>query len=244
MIWYLRLEVMRALRDPRYLILALLSPIGFYLLFTSLFGQSPGANGLPTQMALMVSMAVFGAMWAVLSATGPRIAQERSIGWLRQLQLLPASSRAILTARLLAAMALAGPAIALVFLTATLVHGVSLDAWQWVALLAALWLGVAPIAVLGIAIGYATGADAAFGVVYGLYMVLAALGGLWMPLSILPTSLQTVGKLLPSYRAADLGWRIAGGQSLDLTSAAMLVGWATIFAVIAIFFSGRVARSD
>lgn len=242
MFGYLRLEAVRALRDPKYVILAVVAPIGFYLLFTNLFGHY-STNGMSNNVAIMVAMAVYGAMWAVLSATGPRIAQERSIGWLRQLRLLPVRSNAVLTARLLAAVVLAGPAIALVFVTAVVVHGVSFDAWQWVVMLALLWLGVVPVAALGMAIGYATGADAAFGVIYGLYTVLAALGGLWMPLSMLPQGLQTVGKLLPSYRAADLGWRIAGGRTLDFSSVLILLAWMVIFTLLALFFAGRVSRS-
>jgi ABC-2 type transport system permease protein len=89
MIGYLRLQVVSAVRDPRYLMLAVVAPVGFYLLFSALFGQDTGAGGLKAQVLMIVSMSIFGAMWAVLSATGPRIAQERSIGWLRQLKLLP-----------------------------------------------------------------------------------------------------------------------------------------------------------
>ncbi len=240
---YLRLEVLRALRDPKYIILAVGAPIGFYLLFTALFGSEPGSGGLLTDVALMVSMGVFGAMWAVLSATGPRIAQEKSIGWLRQIRLLPVSGTAVLTARLLAAMLLAGPALVLVFITAVVAHGVSLSVAQWVSLLAVSWVGVLPVAAMGLAIGFATGADAAFGVLYALYQVLAALGGLWMPLSMLPNGLQTIGKLLPSYRAADIGWRIAGGYAFDFTNVVYLVAWAAVFAVAALFFSSRVARA-
>jgi ABC-2 type transport system permease protein len=240
---YLRLQVLSALRDARYLMLAIVAPIGFYLLFSSLFGQETGAGGLQTQVALTVSMAVFGAMWAVLSATGPRIAQERSIGWLRQLRLLPVRAHAILTGRLLSALVVAGPAIVLVFLTGALVHGVALEAWRWVALLVVIWIGVVPVGVLGLVVGYAADAEIAFGLVYGLYMVLAALGGLWMPMSMLPAGLQMVGKLLPSYRAADLGWRILAGRSLDFVSVLILVAWTILFSLLALFFSGRRARS-
>lgn len=242
MFGYLRLEAMRALRDPKYVILAIVAPIGFYLLFTYLFGQY-SSYGVSNKVSIMVAMGVYGAMWAVLSATGPRIAQERSIGWLRQIRLLPVRSEAVLTARLLAAVVLAGPAIALVFITAAFTHGVGFDAWHWIAMLVLLWLGVVPIAALGMAIGYVTGADAAFGVIYGLYTVLAALGGLEMPLSMLPQGLQTVGKLLPSYRAADLGLSIAGGRSLDFTSVLILIAWAILFSLLAHFFAGRVSRS-
>ena len=57
-------------------------------------------------------------------------------------------------------------ALVLVFLTAVVVHGVSLSAGQWIALLAVSWVGVLPVAALGLAIGFATGAEAAFGVLY------------------------------------------------------------------------------
>lgn len=242
MIGYLRLEVLRSLRDPRYLILALVAPVGFYLLFAGLYGGQV-SGGLTTQVALMVSLSVFGAMWAVMLATGPRIAQDRGIGWQRQLQLLPIQPRAILLARLLAAVVLALPAIALMLLTAVVTHGVSLDAGQWVALTLLLWLGSIPFAVLGIAIGYALSGETAFGLLYGLNLVLGALGGLWFPVSIFPKGLQTVGKLLPSYRAADLGWHVVAGRALDFSSVLLLVAWTAAFCLIAVFFSTRIPRT-
>jgi ABC-2 type transport system permease protein len=243
MIGYLRLQVLSAVRDPRYLMLAVVAPIGFYLLFSTLFGQEMGAGGLKVQVLLIVSMSVFGAMWAVLSATGPRIAQERSIGWLRQLKLLPVRPSAVIIGRLLAAMVIAGPAIVLVFLTGALAHGVSMEAWRWLALLAVIWIGVVPVGALGLVIGYAADAEVAFGIIYGLYMVLAALGGLWMPMSILPSGLQAIGKLLPSYRAADIGWSILAGRSIDLSSVLILIGWTVVCSLLALFFSARTARS-
>lgn len=243
MIGYLRLQVVSAFRDPRYLMLAVVAPIGFYLLFSSLFGQETAGPGVKVQVALIVSMSVFGAMWAVLSATGPRVAQERSVGWLRQLKLLPVRAPAILTGRLLAALAVAGPAIVLVFLTGVIAHGVSLSAVRWVELLAVIWLGVIPVGALGLVIGYAADAEVAFGLVYGLYMVLAALGGLWMPMSILPSGLQAIGKLLPSYRAADIGWRVLAGQPIDASSVLILAAWTVACALVALFFASRTART-
>jgi ABC-2 type transport system permease protein len=240
MFGYLRLEVARSLRDPRYVVLALVAPVGFYLLFSTLFaGPSGSPAAVYVQVGLMVSMSVFGAMWAVLSATGPRIAQDRSVGWLRQTRLLPVRQSSLLIARLLAALVLVGPTLGLVMLTARISHNVSLDAGQWVALIAVLWVAIIPVAIIGVAIGYATGAEVAFGIVYGLYMVLAALGGLWMPISTMPAGMQAFGKLLPSYRAADLGWHIAFGKAMDYSSVLYLLAWAAVFAMIALYFSRR-----
>lgn len=238
---YLRLEILRAIRDPKYIILALLSPVGFYLLFATLFGgQSTGSAGMTVQAALMVSMGMYGAMWAVMSATGPRIAQDRTVGWARQIRLLPIHTAETLAARLVAAVLLAGPAIVLVMLTAVVAKGVTLDiAWHWVVLLALLWLGSIPVALLGIAIGYGIGPEVAFGVLYAIYLAISALGGLWMPISIMPSGMQTVGKLLPSYRAASLGWRLLGGKPFDISDVLILVGWAIAFSLIALFFASR-----
>jgi ABC-2 type transport system permease protein len=242
---YLRLEILRSLRDPKYIILAILSPIGFYLLFATLFGgQSTGSAGMTVQAALMVSMGLYGAMWAVMSATGPRIAQDRTMGWARQMRLLPIRTPETLAAWLAAAVLLAGPAIVLVMATAVLAKGVTLDdAWRWVVLLAVLWLGSIPIALLGMAIGYGIGPEVAFGVLYALYLALSALGGLWMPISIMPSGMQTVGKLLPSYRAASLGWRLIGGKPLDISDVLILAGWAVIFTLAALYFASRKASA-
>jgi ABC-2 type transport system permease protein len=242
MIGYFRLEILRALRDPRFLLLALLAPVGFYVLFAGLFGLGAGSEGLTQQVALMVSMAVYGAMFAVMLATGPRVAQDRSIGWQRQLRLLPVRTQSILLARLLAALALAFPALGLVLVTAAFTHGVSLEVWRWAALLALLWVTAMPFAILGLAVGYATGAEIAFGILYALSMAISALGGLWMPISFFPSGLQAAGKLLPTYQAADLGWRLVAGLPLDLSRVVLLFGWTILFCLLALLFSSRAPR--
>ncbi|MFL6051327.1 MAG: ABC transporter permease, partial [Actinoallomurus sp.] len=119
---YLRLEIVRMASDKRFLILMLAMPVAMYLLFTNLFGaaNSQPANGLPPDLAVMVSMAAFGAIGAALTATGPRIAQERTNGWMRQLRIMPLSTRAVITAKILVALVWALPAILLVLLTAVI----------------------------------------------------------------------------------------------------------------------------
>lgn len=237
---YLRLEMLRTLRDPMYLFLAVAAPIGFYLLFTALFGAQPSARGqLSSILVQMVAMSVYGGMWACLLATGPRIAVERANGWMRNLNLLPITPAATLAARLLSSVIFALPAILLVCATAVIAHGNHLSAGTWVAVIALCWLGVWPFALLGIAIGYAVHSDAAFGVTYGLYTALAALGGLWVPLALFPSQLQTIGKALPSYQAAMLGWRVANGQSVTTTSVLTLILWSALFILLIAVFTLR-----
>lgn len=230
---FLLLEVMRMASDKRFLLLMLGMPVGMYLLFTNLPGANQPANGLTPAVAVMISMAAYGAIGTTLTATGPRIAQERSTGWMRQLRVLPLSPPAVLTAKVLAAMLWALPAILLVFATAMLNHGVELSVGQWLAITALLWVGSAPFAALGVLIGYLTDDSSAFAVMYGLYLFLGAAGGLWMPANTLPTVLAHIAATLPSNRYAALGWTIAAGHTPSATGAAILIAWLLGFAGLA-----------
>ena len=232
---FLALELRRALRDVRYLVIAVAMPIGLYLLFTGLFGShSQQALGLPQSVELMVAMVAYGAIWAVFSATGPRIAHERAIGWTRQLRVTPLAPVSALSGKLVTALAAALPAMLLVALTAVVSHHVHLSAAQWLALFAAMWAGVLPLALLGLAIGYLAGDEIAFPLMMALYFALGALGGLWIPLSNMPHVMQDVGQVLPSNGLAQLGWRIAGGQASLLTAAIVLAAWTLASALAAI----------
>ena len=232
---FLALELRRALRDVRYLVIAVAMPIGLYLLFTGLFGaQGQRAQGLPQPVELMIAMIAYGAMWAVFAATGPRIAHERAIGWTRQLRVTPLAPASALGGKLVTALAAALPAMVLVALTAVASHHVYLSAAQWLALFAAMWAGVLPLALLGLAIGYLAGDEIAFPLMMALYFALGALGGLWIPLSNMPHVMQDIGKVLPSNGLAQLGWRIAGGQASVLPAAIVLAAWTLASALAAI----------
>jgi ABC-2 type transport system permease protein len=223
---FIALELRRSLRDVRYLIVAVAMPIGLYLLFTGLFGShGQRAQGLPQPVELMVAMVAYGAMWAVFSATGPRIAHERTIGWTQQLRVTPLSAASALSGKLVTALAAALPAMALVALTAVLSHHVQLSAAQWLAMLATMWAGVLPLALLGLAVGYLAGDEIAFPLTMALYFALGALGGLWIPLPAMPHTMQDLGQALPSNGVAELGWRIAGGQVSAPKAVLVLTAW-------------------
>jgi ABC-2 type transport system permease protein len=243
--YYLRLEIVRMLRDPKYLILAVGAPIGFYLLFATLFGDSPVKPGqLKGTVEIMVAMAAYGAIWAVLSTTGPRIAEERNIGWLQQLRTMPVRAWQVIGAKVIASVATALPAIVLVCLTAAVVKGVQLSAGEWISLVVAIWLGSTTFAALGIAIGFVAGADIAYPLSYGIYMVLSALGGLWVPPSVLSDSLRNVAHLLPTYHLADLGWHIAGGHAPLLSGILILLAWTVGLAALAFLAYRRPSRAS
>jgi ABC-2 type transport system permease protein len=233
--YYLRLEIVRMLRDPRFLALAVAAPIGFYLLFATLFGGQPAPPGqLPGTVEIMVAMSAYGAIWAVLSTTGPRIAQERETGWVSQLRTLPLTSRSVLLAKTIASVAVSLPAIIGVCVTGALVKSVVLTPPQWTLMVAAMWIGTIPFAGLGIVLGYAIGSDASFVASYGVYMAMSAIGGLWVPPAVMPQSFRDIAGWLPTNRLADLGWRIAGGHAVAWSSVVVLAAWTVLLGGLAL----------
>jgi ABC-2 type transport system permease protein len=223
---YLKLELHRALRDRRYLGIVLAWPVASYLLFSTVFGSAADrAEGLSPHTEIMIAMATFGAIGAVLLATGPRIASERQSGWTRQLGLTPLAPSAVLCTRLFAALLLTAPSICLTFVVAFAVKGVVLPLWVWPAMFGLLIVGSVPFAALGFLIGGLSDGDSAVGVTVMAYLVLAALGGLWMPTRILPGPMQGIAHALPSNALAQLGWKVAAGGAPPLGALAVLAAW-------------------
>jgi ABC-2 type transport system ATP-binding protein len=225
---YLGLELSRTLRDGRYLLLAVIAPVGFYLLFSAVFSNSTGPNttfGLPAAKEIMVAMATFGAMWAALSATAPRLARDREGGWSDYLATTPLRAGQVLAGRILAGLVVALPAVVAVGIAAVAAHGVSLPAWRWPADLGLLWIGTLPFVALGIAIGSLASSTVAFAASTGLWFAFAALGGLWVPPGQFSAGLRDFAEALPSYNQAALGWHVTSGTAPSVINLVVLAAW-------------------
>ncbi|HEY6497731.1 MAG TPA: ATP-binding cassette domain-containing protein [Trebonia sp.] len=245
---YLCLELSRTLRDGRYLLLAVIAPVGFYLLFSAVFGSTPGPNttfGLPAAKEIMVAMATFGAMWAALTATAPRLARDREGGWSDYLATTPLRAGQVLVGRIATGLIVALPAVVAVGIAAVAAHGVSLAAWQWAADLGLLWIGTLPFVALGIAIGSLASSTVAFALSTGLWFAFAALGGLWVPPGNLSSGLRHLATALPSYNQAALGWHVTSGTAPTVTNVAVLAAWTVGLALLPLvvrFWSRRAIR--
>jgi ABC-2 type transport system permease protein len=223
-----RLEVLRNIRGPRFLVLGVGIPLAIYVayLVTGIAGatdQPIGGIALPSH--LMVSMAAFGAMnaavgvaagsWREASAASPS-AMTRATG-------VPDAAPSLLV-RAVSAMVLALPPLIQVGLAAALV-GVSLPAADWLVLAASLWLGAIPFVALGLLLGAMLDADTRDVVLVGMLVVLAILGGLFQPIETLPPGLAGVAHVLPSYRLADLGWTALADRTVNPADVLVLAAY-------------------
>lgn len=225
----IRLEILRTLRNKRYLMFTVLYPALLYVFFISAYSGGTVAGGIPAKSYFMVSMATFGAVGAVLTGSAQRISLERKSGWVRQLRLTALPGRAYTTGKIAACAVTTLPAIVVVFVIGAF-EGAELGAAQWLGLGLALWLGSFVFAALGVALGYAAEPDAVQPVVMIVYMLMALFGGTWFPVS---DSLRTFARFNPVYLYNQLASFVQPGHSLDTAAVAGLAGFLAVFVAAA-----------
>ncbi|MGW0709095.1 ABC transporter permease [Streptomyces sp. NPDC002643] len=228
----IKLELTRALRNRKSLFFSVLYPSILFLLIAGSASTTAEVDGtgltLPTYM--MVSMASFGALTAVLLGNSERIAKERENGWVRQLRLTTLPGRGYVLAKTASAAVVSLPSIVIVFVVAATVKDVRLDVWQWLALTGAIWAGSLVFAALGVGIGYLATGDAVRPVTMLIYFALSLLGGLWMPTTTFPEWLRDIARWLPTHAYAAIGQAIEQSRTPHATDLAILAVSFVLFA--------------
>lgn len=238
---YLRLEVRRTLRDPGFVAFGIGVPVMMYLLFTNL-GVS-GDDRDDIAVGTMIGMAAYGALGAAL-ATGTGVAEDKTLGWLRQLRVTPMSPLRVVTGRALSGSVTVLPAITAVLLAGRWVNDVRLDAWQWVAAWGLLWIGTAPFTLLGLGNGYRLSAQTTGVVNMACNLGLAVVGGLWMPTAVFPGWLRSLSDWTPAHRFGELGWSVTDGGGPGAATVAVLAAWLAVFGAYAVYAYRRAAHTS
>src|SRR5215470_11701027 len=119
----LRIEIRRVLRNKRTLLMTVVLPVFFFLLFgvTQHYdNQNAGPRAHGNVAALvMISMALYGGVLATTSG-GAMVSIERAVGWSRQLRVTPLSPAAYVAVKMLTALVLGGASVAAVYIVGVL----------------------------------------------------------------------------------------------------------------------------
>jgi ABC-2 type transport system permease protein len=237
-----RAQLLSRLRAPAFAVLSLGMPVMFFALFDAIFGNQR-VVGVSAGEYILVSYATYAVANVMVYNFGIGVANERG----RKLDLLqramPLPPLVAVLAQVLFALVFAVIALLILFAYAFVVGGVRLDAMTWLDLTWRLLIGSFPMMALGMAIGYGTGASSAPAIVNVVYLPMAFLSGIFVPFGQLPSFIQKVGQVLPTYHYAQLGWGTLGhGVANEDASTALLwiAGWTAVLFAIAL----RVYRLD
>jgi ABC-2 type transport system permease protein len=229
---FLRFEIVRTLRNVRFLVMLIAFPVLLYLIYAKQHGMS---QGLTVATLLLVSMAVYSGMGSAMFASGPQLARERGNGWMRQLRISPIGTPGWFAAKLIQAILMIIPGLAVLIALALTYGHVHLGAGRLALLAAVLVLGAIPFCALGLVIGLMFDSQTAQVAQMITLLVLAFLGGIFIQWSSLPHGMQLIGKMLPSYHLAQLGWNAAAGRPLGLANVAALAAWTAGLAAVAVW---------
>lgn len=226
---YVRFEILRALRNRRFMTFSLVFPL---ILFYAIASPNRHAqlSGVPFPLYYMAGMAAWGTMIAVVSG-GARIATERSIGWTRQMRVTPLTKRAYFGSKILSGYMMAGLSIAVLFVAGTTL-GVRLAPGQWGTMIALILAGLVPLVVLGILLGHLLTPDSIGPAMGGGTSLLALLGGAYGPLFSGGTLLALV-KCLPSYWLVQAGRTALGGGGWPAEGWIVTAGWTVALTLVA-----------
>jgi ABC-2 type transport system permease protein len=194
---YLRIEILRLIRNRRVLIFSVLLPALLLLIFGGI-DKGDQLNGVGVAPYLMVSMGVFGSMSAAIGSGGS-IAVERGLGWNRQLRLTGLEPNGYVLTKLLLSLVMALPPILTTYVVGAAALGVRLPAQTWLTIGGLTWLGALPFAALGLVLGYIAKPDSVQQISSLLYLLLAAFGGIWVPIEAMPSVMRHIAEWTPAY---------------------------------------------
>ncbi len=233
---YLRYELLRNVRNWRFILFSLAYPVVLYFLITSPQRHAT-FDGVAFPLYFMAGMAAVGTMIAVISS-GARIAVDRSAGWTRQLRITPLTAGDYLGARVACGFLMASLVIVLVSLSGTAL-GVSLSAGEWLTMIGLMLVGLIPLSVLGILLGHLVTPDSLAPAAGGTIMLLALLGGAYGFLVAKSGAVFDMIKALPSYWLVQAGKTALAGGSWPAEGWIVIAAWTAVLVPLAVLVYNR-----
>jgi ABC-2 type transport system permease protein len=238
----LKLEIRRLLRNRRTVIITLVFPVLFFLVFglQSAYANKPagpGAHG-NTSAFIMISLSLYGATVATTFG-GAMVSIERAQGWSRQLRLTPLAPPAYIAMKVLTAMILGLASVVVVNVVGLLAHKPSMPGYLWIVSALCVWLGSLLFAAFGLFLGYLLPSENIMQILGILMTLLSFAGGLFIPVSQYPHAVQLVAKWTPLYGLNQLVHAPLLGSGVDWTWVVNVLVWLAIFGGGAMWLFGR-----
>lgn len=223
------LEIRRLLRNKRTVLLTMVVPVVFFLIFglnSSYASESAGRGNVSA--FILISMALYGAVLATTGG-GAMVSTERIVGWSRQLRVTPLSATAYIVTKMLTSLVLGLSSVAVVYAAGIVVQKPSMPLYVWITTAACVWVGSLLFAAFGLFVGYLLPSENVMQVIGFALMLFSFGGGLFIPLSEFSPLLRTLATYTPLYGLNELVHYPLIGGSLNWTWVLNLLVWLVIF---------------
>ncbi len=225
----LKLEVRRLLRNRRTVIISLVVPVVFFLLFGTSKSYDTLTDGHGNVAAfVMISLALYGAVVATTFG-GAMVSIERAQGWSRQLRLTPLSPVAYIVIKIMTALVLGACSVAAVYVAGVFTNKPSMSTGLWIATGFSVWVGSLLFAAFGLFLGYLLPAENVMQLIGLILALLSFAGGLFIPVSQYAHTVQEIAKWTPLYGLNELVHTPLLGNGVDWTWVVNVLAWLVIF---------------
>jgi ABC-2 type transport system permease protein len=225
----LKLEIRRLLRNRRTVLITMVFPVFFFLIFGLNKAYATDKIGHGNVAAfVMISLGLYGAVFAATSG-GAMVSIERAQGWSRQLRLTPLSPIGYILMKVVTALVLGAGSVAVVFIAGALTNKASMPTYLWFACGLSVWVGSLLFAAFGLFMGYLLPTENVMQIMSLILTLLSFGGGLFIPLSQFPHAVQEICKWTPLYGLNQLVHTPLLGNGVDWTWVVNVLAWLIIF---------------
>lgn len=226
----LKLEIRRLTRNRRTMIISIVLPVVFFLLFGLNQPYNAQRNGNGNGSAyVMISLALYGGVLATTFG-GAMVSIERAQGWSRQLRLTPLAPIAYIVIKVLTALVLGAVSVAGVYIAGAVTGKASMSVGLWIGTGLSVWIGSLLFAAFGLFLGYLLPAENVMQLLGLILALLSFAGGLFIPVSQYAVPVQDIAKWTPLYGLNQLVHTPLLGNGVDWTWVVNVLAWLVIFA--------------
>lgn len=231
---YLFTEIRLMFRFKLRLVLSILLPLSFYILFTSIM-HVPNVEAEKFNKMYMYSMATFSLTSFCLISFPLEIIDERQRGWYKCVIHTPLRPIDYFGVKIYKAMIQFAIAIIVIFGTAAMYNNVEMTLSQWLVSGVILWVSASLFLTLGLLLAQINDIQKVSSLGNLLYLALAILGGLWFPIEMFPSFMQQLGHITPTYHLKKVAYDIGQSGNFAVGSFIVLFAYSIIFLYIALY---------
>lgn len=234
-IFLINLNTKRIFRDYKYVLLIILLPMFFYIIYSEIFPKNAAVNGISWKEYSLISLICFGIMGNAINLLGTKVASEKNDNWYDYLKVSVINSNAYMVSYLFSYFLISLIFSISMILLGYFYNGINIELHKIIEIV--LFLNVFSFAflLLALIIGQLGSAAQPIGTI--VYLMLSFLGGLWMPIAAMPKHMQNFAEILPSYRYGHIGWSILSKGHIYIEDVLYLIGYSIIFYIIFLLLS-------
>lgn len=233
LIFQTKLNTLRLfVRNKRFLIISLLIPIFFYLLFTKVMNVGlAGADLVAWKADYLVSMMTYGILMDSVMMISSTLVSDRENGFDQLITLSPLPKSRYYASVIFSFFGLFELSIISLLVVGYYINSVTYSILEVLSFLIALPLTALPLIMIGILLSLAGSSNTVSGLANLLVFPLAIVSGLWWPIDSLPNWIQSIGKWMPTYFMSNVMKTLYHHHTLELQSSLGLILWFSLLSL-------------